>query len=312
MTFRHDEQLQDLVTRFLDSKNLHYGVNPETGGFICHMQPSETYASMPGTIDTLSLVVTVDPDVGGITFTTILPILPESPSRSCIADLIAMVNHENAELRMGAFLIDEDDGTIMFRIGAPYVGDDLPSMETLEFMLDNAVIMWSRVGDRYIDLLVEHRRYEEDGDEDDGEDGDEDDGDGDEDDDDGDSGGLSDRELQAQQRLLNAIFGPDNDVTRDMIGYDDAPEDDGQPPTNPTPRTNAADRRRIRLGDALYRCGVRAQEEHHDRRALIYYREALHVFLDTETSRAHRLRPACLRAACSRSPSRGRRGSRRP
>ncbi|NEG55068.1 YbjN domain-containing protein [Bifidobacterium platyrrhinorum] len=160
MTSRHNERLQDLVARFLESKDLRYGVNWETGRFICRMDISETYAPTPGQIDRLSLVVTFGPNAGSITFTTILPILPEAPSRSCVADLIAMVNHENAGLRMGAFLIDEDDGTIMFRIGVPCMGGDLPSMETLEFMLGSAVLMWPRVGDRYIDLLTEHRRNE--------------------------------------------------------------------------------------------------------------------------------------------------------
>ncbi|NEG55079.1 YbjN domain-containing protein [Bifidobacterium platyrrhinorum] len=276
------------VRRYLDAEDYHY-IMDGPGHFLFTM----TIASR---LNQIMMRIFADHD----TLTIIGEPLtePRQDDKELIGRMALKLHHFNFGMRAGSFDIDPDDGQTLYRVGAPYKGGDVPSFETLRFMLGLVYGAWTFHGDEYLRMLVS----------DGGSDADADDAD-DEDDVifDDDDFELDDERFR---RLLIGLFGDDDgDVDDDDVDDDDGtagragdhadgtaggadPDGDTRTAADRSDPLDRYERMRatmsdderdlLRSADELYRCGREAMERDDPRHALACYRGALSAFHDLD------------------------------
>jgi len=132
--------LADRVQEYLDSQNWKYQFSEDTGVFSLSL-------NMKSKLQTMTLRVSLAKN--GIRTYGYPPLKAGEENLSRICEYLTRVNYG---LSYGNFELDYSDGEVRYK-SSHYCGDEVPSLDVVEFIVDMPIFMWNRYGDGFVNLL---------------------------------------------------------------------------------------------------------------------------------------------------------------
>ena len=140
MARTYSERLKNQIESYLRSQKWRYDFNADNGVFSFSMNIGTRMQSVS---------VRIFVRENGFTAFGYPPVKADPTTINAVNEYITRANYG---LVQGSFELDYNDGEVRFKSHA-HCGNDIPSIETVEFIVDMSFFMWKRYGDGLLAVI---------------------------------------------------------------------------------------------------------------------------------------------------------------